>query len=372
MTATTTDELVSGDGGGPVSPPLPPLEIGGPVSSGWREDALARVAELRTVTALIRERSPLSADARETLVRGIEGHLKAAQDAAGQKRRFSGGLSGAAVVRTTRNVHAAESDALRLAPEEYVRGQLPGIRAYVNRLLPRRHPNRLRLDQIAATAAKGTTLGLAETEQVISALRQANDEDRNTVARLRSFRNVLLCTAALLSCGVLAVMLLGAIAPDALIVCFQPEDVVCATQTMAVGDKDVDAVMRSASTGWDIALICIVGMLAAGIAAATSLRRIKGTSTPFSLPVALAVLKIPTGALTALLGLLLMRGEFVPGLSNLDTPGQIVGWAVVFGASQQLFTRLVDTQAQTVLNNVGGTGTSAGTPDGETANGDQP
>ena len=372
MTATTADEVAKGNGGGPVPPPLPPLEIGGPTGSGWREDALARVAELTTVTALIREQSPLTADARDTLVRGIEAHLKAAKDTAGGKGRIGRGLSGAQVVRTTRNIHAAESDALRLAPEEYVRGQLPGIRAYVNRLLPRRHPNRVRLEEIAAAVAKGTALKLADTEQVIAALRQAGDEDRKTVARLRSFRNVLLWTAGLLACGTLAVMLLGAIEPDALIVCFQPEEVVCPTQSMPVDGKDVDVVMRSASTGWDISLICVVGMLAAGIAAATSLRRIRGTSTPFSLPVALAVLKIPTGALTALLGLLLMRGEFVPGLSNLDSPGQILGWAVVFGASQQLFTRLVDAQAQTVLNNVGGTGTSAGTPAGETANGDQP
>src|SRR5687768_2424420 len=144
MTATTLDEPVKGDGGAPIAPPLPPLEVGGPTGSGWREDALARVAELTTVTALIRERSPLTADARETLTRGIEGHLRAAKDAAGQKGRFGGGLSGAGVARATRNLHAAEAGALRLAPEEYVRGQLPGIRAYVNRLLPRRHPCRLR------------------------------------------------------------------------------------------------------------------------------------------------------------------------------------------------------------------------------------
>ena len=66
------------------------------------------------------------------------------------------------------------------------------------------------------------------------------------------------------------------------------------------------------------------------------------------------VLKLPTGALTAVLGLLLMRGQFVPGLSNLDTSAQIVAWAVVFGYAQQLFTRLVDERGQAVLQAVGG------------------
>jgi hypothetical protein len=37
-----------------------------------------------------------------------------------------------------------------------------------------------------------------------------------------------------------------------------------------------------------------------------------------------------------------MRGAFVPGLSALDTPAQILSWAIVFGYAQQLFTRFVD------------------------------
>jgi hypothetical protein len=70
------------------------------------------------------------------------------------------------------------------------------------------------------------------------------------------------------------------------------------------------------------------------------------------LPAALAALKLPTGAITAFLGLLLMRGQFVPGLSALDTSAQILAWALVFGYAQQLFTRFVDRQGQTVLDNV--------------------
>jgi len=69
------------------------------------------------------------------------------------------------------------------------------------------------------------------------------------------------------------------------------------------------------------------------------------------------VLKLPVGAITAFLGLLLIRGEFVPGLSALDTPGQILAWALVFGYAQQLFTRLVDQQGQVVLDNVRGADT---------------
>jgi hypothetical protein len=98
------------------------------------------------------------------------------------------------------------------------------------------------------------------------------------------------------------------------------------------------------------------------VAAAVAIAGIKGTSTPYSLPVAQAAVKLPLGALTAVLGLLLMRGEFVPGLSALDTPAQIIAWAIVFGYAQQLFTRLVDQRAQSVLDDVGGAAKDQGTP----------
>jgi hypothetical protein len=65
---------------------------------------------------------------------------------------------------------------------------------------------------------------------------------------------------------------------------------------------------------------------------------------------ALAVLKVPSGALTAVIGVLLLAGGFVPGLSNLDSQRQILAYALFFGFAQQLITRLADDQAQTILN----------------------
>lgn len=47
-----------------------------------------------------------------------------------------------------------------------------------------------------------------------------------------------------------------------------------------------------------------------------------------------------------------MRGGFVPRLTAVDSPPQILAWAVFFGYAQQVFTRLVDKQANTVLEGV--------------------
>jgi CBS domain containing-hemolysin-like protein len=125
-----------------------------------------------------------------------------------------------------------------------------------------------------------------------------------------------------------------------------------------------DAIGSVTSRG-DVALVMLLGLVAAGIAAAAALRRLEGTSTPFNLPCAAAVLKLPTGALTAVLGLVLMRGDFVPGLSALDNSAQILAWAALFGYAQELFTRFADARAQTVLGKVGTPGDQK-QPDGTT------
>ena len=80
--------------------------------------------------------------------------------------------------------------------------------------------------------------------------------------------------------------------------------------------------------------------------------RLQGTSTPYDVPVALSLLKLPSGALSALVGLLFIRGEFIPGLSQLDSQPQILAYAFLFGIAQQLVTGMVDRQAQDIMAKV--------------------
>jgi hypothetical protein len=127
-----------------------------------------------------------------------------------------------------------------------------------------------------------------------------------------------------------------------------------ATEASAPPVRDIDDVVAETARPQDLLVVELVGLIAAAVAAAAAIRTIRGSSERYGLPVALAALKLPTGAITAFLGLLLMRGQFVPGLTALDTPEQILAWALLFGYAQQLFTRLVDQQGQAVLNSVRG------------------
>jgi len=129
----------------------------------------------------------------------------------------------------------------------------------------------------------------------------------------------------------------------------------------AANGQDIDNAIQDTAEPVDIFIVELIGLCAAAVAGAATIRGIRGSSERLGVPVALILLKLPTGALTAFLGLLLMRGQFVPGLSALDSSAQIVAWAIVFGYAQQLFTRLVDQQGQAVLNSVRGADKAAPT-----------
>jgi hypothetical protein len=357
----------------------PTFIIGGPAVSSWREQALTRIAELRTLCHWVRAQT--NEAGADELVASIEAHLFAAEEAAagtiklGPLRGFRSWVTGSPIERTASNCEAAEADLLRLAPLWYLRGQMPSLLVAVRRHLAANDPRRVRLEEIGRSA-RTQELQPADRDSIVTAVRGATSAGRREITRVRSFRNVLYVAAVMLTAVSVLMALIGRSDPNALPICFAPDSkVVCPTaenplppsaasqgQPSAAAQRDIDDVTRETTSPWDIFIVELVGLIAASVAAAAALRNIRGTSTPYSLPVALALLKLPTGALTALLGLLLMRGNFVPGLTALDSSAQIIAWAIVFGYAQQLLTRLVDQQAHTVLDDVRGgqTGAPAG------------
>jgi hypothetical protein len=376
-------------------------------TSSWREEALARICELRALIGSFKVRAETDAQAAE-LLDSADAELTHARQAAA-RRTIGGALTGAAVHRVHAHLDTAEVLILRAAPPEYVRGQTADLVVYVRRHLVPSDPRWTWAEQIleaegvgeriavrataptAPTSRPGTGLirratrrgsgasaatgadeqGFqADRERLVTAVRGAMAEARNEQMRLRSFRNLLLSSALGLLALAIGICVVGAVAPEKLPVCFQPVQaapaetiptqpqtrrLVCPTREADLPSRsDLDTVVATTVGSWDVPLIELLGLIAAAVAAATALRKVRGTNTPYSLPAALAFLKLPLGALTALLGLILMRGNFVPGLSALDTSAQIIAWAVIFGYAQQAFTQVVDRKAQNLLEDVGG------------------
>ena len=381
-------------------PPGPTPKVGGPVSAGWREGTLTRARELTTLCDWAAMNTEVAGS--WVFVDSITRHLEAAKDAAelvkaSPRDRLPRFRTGAMRERAKSNLDAAEAQLLNFAPPDYVLGQLPSLLTHVQCHLiptdPRRREferlaRRLGFDDADQPPAKETGPAQArdgiheerlrivreERGAIVTAVRAASSASLREQVRVRSFRDVLVVTSALMSVLVVAVAVIGFVWPTMIPLCFAPEDggramVVCPTaqsqsfstsqegvgaQSPAAQEQDIDDYVKETVSPRDILVVELVGLAAAAVAAAGAIRGIRGSSERSNLPVALAVLKLPTGAITAFLGLLLMRGQFVPGLSALDTSAQILAWALVFGYAQQLFTRLVDRQGQTVLDSVRG------------------
>jgi hypothetical protein len=377
----------------PITPTGPAAEpVGGPVPKPWREGTLTRAKEIECLAyGLTRvEGSALNS----YLLVAIDRHLAAARQAAEDTKRGYGRRKEVAQLeRAISNLDAAQADLLQLAPPSYLLGQIPSLLNEVQRHLPRHDPRRIEFERIAlhlglcpagATPAPDTALSTQdklsvveiERSRIVSIARGANSAGLREQLRVRSFRTVLVISAGVMALLAVLLGLLGWISPATLPLCFQPEQggqlvLICPTgQSGSVAvdpaagssQPQIDASQNSPVNRVDVALVEAIGLIAASIASAAALRRLRGSSEPHGLPVALALLKLPTGALTAVLGLLLMRGEFLPGLSALDSSGQIIAWAIVFGYAQQLFTRFVDEQADSVLNDVRGSRTTGETP----------
>jgi hypothetical protein len=369
--------------------------VGGPVAVAWREGTLTRAKELEALCAWVLAGSP-DANAKVLAEEAIPRHLEAARQAARgdrlePRRRLRFFRNGPLIERAMSNLDAAEAQLLNVAPADYVLGQLPSLLRHAQCHLVRSDPRRQELERIARrVGVKDADHPMAVTAKNgdLAARRKVVDEERGTIVtavraassaalreqlRVRSFRNVLVATTLAMTSLAAVVALVGLFSPTMIPLCFAPEEsgqamVVCptaqserfsttqpsATMRPTTQGRDIDDFVRETASPRDLLIVELVGLTAAAVAAAGAVRGLRGSSERYGLPVALAALKLPTGAVTAFLGLLLMRGQFVPGLSALDTSAQILAWALVFGYAQQLFTRLVDQQGQTVLESVRG------------------
>jgi hypothetical protein len=348
----------------------PPFPIVGPCTTAWREDMLTKVQELSGLKSWI-DANPAKRTPTGNIPQAVAAKLETARRTAARKdtrpngkplrrwTRFWASANGAAFERALSNVDGAEVDLLRLAPDDYVSGQLPSLQAHVNRYLSKDDPRRRRIADITLPGHKLTE---ADRDTLVSAFHAANSNRRRELTRLRSFRNLI--WGGTVTLFVLAVLLaiLGARHPNWMPLCFLPEDkrkFVCPLNETPVAkpsSADIDALVEGTTTAQDIIVIELVGLVAATLAGAIALRSMRGTSTPYAVPVALILIKLPAGALTAVLGLLFIRGGFVPGLTALDSAAQIIAWAIIFGYAQQVFTRLIDNQGQGLLQDVAGQG----------------
>ncbi|MER7705918.1 hypothetical protein ABTX81_23860 [Kitasatospora sp. NPDC097605] len=333
-----------------------------PPRSAWRERVLARIGYLRVLLDRETCATPPGVDTecpRRVLVDGARIRLDNAAAAAVERFHWRRPWSGATALEGAwANVRAADVLLLELVPTALLPDRAIDILA-----LARNHLGRKDLRTVALAKRVGSAnIGEPDRNLLIRTLDAAYAALDAEYARVRSLRNMLWAATLCVLVGVAGLAVYGWFNPTSLSLCFSPAPpatpepgatrlVVCPSGEFVWGTKGVIA--GNYATSGDIITVEVAGLAGAALTVIGSLRRIQGTSAPFMLPLAAAALKFPTGALSALIGLLLIRGAFVPGLSDLDSRAQVLAWGVAFGAAQHLVTRMVDERAQSTLKEVG-------------------
>jgi hypothetical protein len=237
---------------------------------------------------------------------------------------------------------------------EYLSNSLPELVAVTTQILPPKDVRLDRLQQLLEKVEKQGSLDPCDRGAVIAAVAAAKKAALQAQTRVRAFRNVLLGAALLASLIAVILAIVGLFYPGTIPLCQINYGPGAGPGGSASGGIAAEPTTTCPASGdhaqpADTLIVMFAGIMGATVAVVFALRKVRGTADPYSVPFAAAILKLPTGALTAALGLLLIRGGFVPGFTGLDSSAQIIAWAIVFGFSQELFTALVDKQAQAVL-----------------------
>jgi hypothetical protein len=357
--------------------------------SGWQEQVVAKASFLEYDRDRLLLRCP---ERHDQMRKATTRRLDDARCAAGGLGNGAGGhntwmarlaniWTGHLIEGAFANLHIVEVALVDLYADEDIRARAPGVLARMRVCLPPTDQRRLQAEALFAgeadSAPPGTVPSLNGGHGIVprtmrrqqsvavtngashefcrrrAALREAMKVSYEAAderhARVRRLRNVLFVAALVLSALVGAVCLVGFWNHTAIPLCFSPEggDSVCPSTPGGTPD-----------TG-DVSIVALMGVLGGAMSATFAIQRLGSTSTPYAIPVTLSFLKLPAGALSAIGGLVLIHGQFVPGLSDLDSQGQILAYAIVLGVAQQLVTRSVDKKAEDVLAAVPNKGRTA-------------
>ena len=314
----------------------------GPRKRVWVQNVAVRSEVLEAQLDAIETRGLSPAEMR--IAEGARRLLTAARAAAFRDdpipTRWGTWWRGTLVEAAYQNLHAAEAQLILLFDVNQLRAEVPSAVSRAQVTLARDDPRRAVAFRLLTNPPTAETLEL-DREHLRRLTDTGYDHSDQLHARLRSFRNIVFQAGAVITLFMVVFIAVVAINPSWVPLCFTTtrDTTVCPTGTGSPSSPD-------------IIIVALLGLLGGVLAGAVSINKLKGTATPYDVPTALALLKAPFGAMTAVGAVIFIRGGFVPGLSDLDSQVQILAYAFVFGYAQQLLTGLIDKQAQTVLESV--------------------
>jgi hypothetical protein len=157
--------------------------------------------------------------------------------------------------------------------------------------------------------------------------------NRERYSNLRAFRNTLILVTGLLAVLIVAAAGWHALNPDFLSLCSDKSGCLDGSKT---------------SQGTDVALVALVGAVAGLLAIAFAFSEVETAPSRYDPKTWQAFLKPVTGAATALLGVLLIQAEILAEPIG-KSQAALLGYAALFGFSQQVLTQFVDKRASSLI-----------------------
>lgn len=230
-------------------------------------------------------------------------------------------------------LHRASQALLMVEDDAVVKGQLGDLAATVVTALD---PGDIRakgymqtLEQLSP--ANVTVISHADREQ-LRAIRKVCDSSSDAAhGNARTFRNTLIEVGAVLAVVLVTVAIISSWDP---------------------GFRSIFAGGGAVPGPWYLFELELIASLGGLTSAVLALRSYAGYQFTFGLPFVQAWLKGGSGAATGLLGVLLVQSGIVTSL-KAQTGGGVFAIAIIFGAAQYLFTRVVDQHANGVLASAG-------------------
>jgi hypothetical protein len=277
-------------------------------------------------------------------------------------------LRGTRLEGTWCHIHNADVALIEALNPDQLKARCPQILALAETYLQRGNPP---TDEPPLAAFKkwygenpnpcGTEMNSCQKHHLATLLQESYERVANEYYRLRRFQGAVIVTTILVLALVGALITVGSGAPQVIPMCF-PDLTAPVLQAAADVTPACPTGTHGTPMSADVATVALFGLLGAAL---VGVRLVVRRSVPSAVPMATtrwfqALLKAATGMLTAILGLLFLRAGIIPGFTQIDTQSQILVYAIVFGASQELITRFVDRRSNDLLAAVTSTEESAG------------
>ncbi len=312
--------------------------------SGERLELLEVQADVRLVRGAITvvgtRRGAAARSARQICERELALASRSIGAASGHRR---GARRDARIESAWHAVHRARALLPLIVPADAFCAQSMYAVQRVGRMRPRDAALLARLTQLARKADPSEenrhTLSYA-----LSAAYAASDREFRQVRHLRDrLGQVAWLTAA----AMVLVVLAGTFVPTLFPLCVDAPRAMCPSG-------------RPGPTAGDTASVAVLGMIGAGITAVAAVRRTSPSVSPYRLTTRLGLLRIPFGAVVAVVGVMVLQARIVTGFDGLDTQQEIAVYALVFGFAQEVVTRLLENRAMALQRGASGTGVADG------------